>query len=127
MTHPKSPREAPGAVHPLFIRVEEYGDTPIIFPGRRKNAFLQSLLPNIDDKQNEEIINNLWDLMIDDDYTFVHKWQVGDVAVMDNRVLLHYREPFPETEIRTMWRTQTVGKKLISAFENRVSPSASRL
>lgn len=127
MTHPKSPREAPGAVHPLFIRVEEYGDMPIIFPGRRKNAFLQSLLPNIDDKQNEEIINNLWDLMIDDEYTFVHKWQVGDVAVMDNRVLLHYREPFPETEIRTMWRTQTVGKKLISAFENRVSPSASRL
>ena len=31
MTHPKSPREAPGAVHPLFIRVEEYGDMPIIF------------------------------------------------------------------------------------------------
>ena len=76
---------------------------------------------------NEEIMNNLWDLMIDDEYTFVHKWQVGDVAVMDNRVLLHYREPFPETEIRTMWRTQTVGKKLISAFENRVSSSASRL
>ena len=31
MTHPKSPREAPGAVHPLFIRVEEYGDTQLFF------------------------------------------------------------------------------------------------
>ena len=43
------------------------------------------------------------------EFTFAHKWQVGDLVMWDNRQTMHRARPFPHTEVRDVRRTTLMG------------------
>ena len=111
----------------------------LIYPGRRPFAFLEGAA---DDAESDAVLDAMWQQILvpprgdteEEEDTgkgagkgagqeiMTHHWRVGDVAVMDNFVVLHYREPFPKEETRVVWRTQTLGDPpLVAAFPRRGS------
>jgi alpha-ketoglutarate-dependent 2,4-dichlorophenoxyacetate dioxygenase len=43
------------------------------------------------------------------DFVYVHRWQVGDLVMWDNRATMHRARPFPAAEARDMRRTTLAG------------------
>jgi alpha-ketoglutarate-dependent 2,4-dichlorophenoxyacetate dioxygenase len=43
------------------------------------------------------------------EFTYSHKWRVGDLVVWDNRCTMHRARPFPENEPRDVRRTTLMG------------------
>ena len=43
------------------------------------------------------------------EYTYSHKWQVGDLVMWDNQQTMHRSRPYPHTEARDMRRTTLAG------------------
>lgn len=99
--------KAPGAVHPLIVRHPETG-RPVLFPGRRLNAYVQGLPV----EESEALLDELWDWCVRPEFTYVHKWQPGDLLMWDNRAVLHRRDSFDPDARRVMWRCQVKGGAL---------------
>jgi len=59
--------------------------------------------PNRDLVEPAEI-NEWFSSMMSDKYLYIHKWQKGDLLVLDNWVNLHYRGTITTTEERILWR-----------------------
>ena len=109
MTEPATPIEAIGATHPILRRVPETGQEAL-FLGRRTNAWIVGLPL----AESDDLLDALWAEATRDAYCYRHRWQVGDVVIWDNRMLLHRRDPFPDDDIRFMWRTQTRGEVVVA-------------
>lgn len=59
-----------------------------------------------------ELIDELVEFMTQEQFTYRHKWQVGDLLVWDNRCTLHTGTLFDDTKyIRTMHRMWVKGDK----------------
>lgn len=110
MTPPASPIEAIGYPHPILRKIPSTGDEAI-FLGRRTNGYVMGLPLD----ESEAFLNELWTHATQAKFCYQHKWQVGQVVVWDNRMMLHMRTPFDETKARFMWRTQTKGEAVIPA------------
>lgn len=102
--------KAPGAVHPLIVRHPDTG-RPALFPGRRLNAYVQGLAVDA----SEALLDELWAWCTRPEFTYVHKWQPGDVVMWDNRAVLHRRDSFDPAARRVMWRCQVKGGGLEAA------------
>lgn len=62
--------------------------------------------------QGLELIEELVEFMTQDQFTYRHKWQVGDLLVWDNRCTLHTGTLYDDTRyIRTMHRMWAKGDK----------------
>jgi len=59
--------------------------------------------PNRDLVLPEEI-NEWFSDMLKDKYLYVHKWQVGDLLILDNWINVHYRGTITTEEERLLWR-----------------------
>ena len=125
MTVPANPVAAIGQVHPIVRYIPEYG-TNALFLGRRTNGYVMDLPL----QESEELLDSLWAYTIDGGsggisdsgssgdgagHNYSHEWEVGDLVFWDNRVLLHFREPFNPSERRIMKRTQIVGEPVLPA------------
>ncbi len=110
MTEPATPIDAIGAIHPILRRVPETGQEAL-YLGRRTNGWIVDLPLD----ESEELLDVLWAEATKDAYTYRHRWQVGDTVIWDNRMLLHKRDPFPDDDIRFMWRTQTRGEPVVAS------------
>ncbi len=110
MTPPASPIEAIGYPHPVLRKVPSTGDEAM-FLGRRTNAYVMGM--SLGD--SEELLDDLWAHATQEAYCYHHRWKVGQVVVWDNRMMMHKRQPFDNTERRFMWRTQTKGEAVIPA------------
>ena len=108
MTAPASPIEAVGYPHPILRTVPTTGEEAI-FLGRRTNGYVMGLPLD----ESEALLNELWAHATQPQFCYQHKWQVGQVVVWDNRMMLHMRTPFDETKARFMWRTQTKGEAVV--------------
>ena len=110
MTVPKSPIEAIGHPHPALRVVPSTGEEAL-FLGRRTNGYvLDHPL-----EESETLLDELWAHATQERFCYRHKWKVGEVVVWDNRMLLHKRHPFSDTDVRLMWRTQTKGEAVVPA------------
>ena len=49
------------------------------------------------------------------EFCYYHRWEVGQVVVWDNRMMMHKRSPFDNAKQRFMWRTQTKGEAVVPA------------
>ena len=110
MTPPATPIEAVGHIHPILRTVPTTGDEAI-FLGRRTNGYV----PGLPLDESEALLDELWAHATDERFCYRHHWQVGQVVVWDNRMMLHKREPVPPSDVRFMWRTQTKGEAVIPA------------
>jgi taurine dioxygenase len=103
-------RQAPGAMHPLVVRHPETG-RPALFPGRRRNAYIQGL----DLSESNALLDELWAWCTQPAFVYRHRWRRGDLLVWDNRSTLHRRDGFDPAARRILWRCQVKGSALAAA------------
>jgi len=105
-----TPRDAPGAVHPLVLTHPVTGRNAL-FLGRRLNAYIVGLEP----QESESLLDTLWAHATKPDYSWYQEWQLGDLVLWDNRCVMHRRNPFDASARRIMHRTQLGGQKPVFA------------
>ena len=108
MSLPASPVEAMGHTHPILRKVPATGDEAI-YVGRRTNGYI----PGHSLEESEALLDEIWAHATQAQFCYRHKWQVGQVVVWDNRMLIHMRHPVDQEQNRFMWRTQTKGEAVI--------------
>jgi taurine dioxygenase len=106
--HPENttPRDAPGAVHPL-VRTHPVTGRNALFLGRRLNAYIVGLEPD----ESEKLLDTLWAHATKPEYTWYQEWKLGDLILWDNRCVMHRRNAFDGAQRRIMHRTQLAGDK----------------
>lgn len=97
-------REAPGPSHPIIRTHPETGYNAL-YLGRRPNAYINGLSV----AESEELLNALWAHATQDQFTWHHVWQPGDILIWDNRCVMHHRDPFDGGYRRVMHRIQCAG------------------
>jgi taurine dioxygenase len=98
--------KVPGAHQPMVRTHPETGKKSL-FLGRRINAYVMGL--SVAD--SEELLDELWDHMVQPKYTWTQEWQVGDLIWWDNRCAMHRRDAFDPSARRLMHRTQLKGTR----------------
>jgi hypothetical protein len=58
-----------------------------------------------------ELLDKLFSHSVQDEFTWVHEWQVGDIVIWDNRCTMHRQMPYDPSERRLMKRTTIVTTK----------------
>lgn len=56
------------------------------------NFSLDSKVEGVTRKESDKIINDLYEFIIDDEFKISHMWEIGDIAIWDNRSTLHFAE-----------------------------------
>ena len=105
VTPTDDPRASPGAVHPLVCRHPESGRR-CLYLGRRRNAYLMGL----ELAESEALLDALWEHATQPQFSWTHRWRVGDLVMWDNRCTMHRRDPFDNASRRVMHRTQIKGE-----------------
>jgi alpha-ketoglutarate-dependent taurine dioxygenase len=98
--------KVPGAHQPMVRTHPETGKKSL-FLGRRINAYVMGLSV----AESEELLDELWDHMVQPKYTWTQEWQVGDLIWWDNRCAMHRRDAFDPSARRLMHRTQLKGTR----------------
>ena len=101
-----TPRDAPGAVHPI-VRTHPVTGRDALFLGRRRNAYI----PELEPEDSEALLNQLWAHATRPEFTWYQEWQLGDLILWDNRCVMHRRNSFDATARRIMHRTQLGGDR----------------
>jgi taurine dioxygenase len=98
--------KVPGARQPMVRTHPETGKKSL-FLGRRINAYVLGLPVD----ESEELLDGLWEHMLQDRFTWRQDWQVGDLIWWDNRCAMHRRDAFDGSKRRLMHRTQLKGTR----------------
>lgn len=101
-----TPRDAPGAVHPI-VRTHPVTGRNALFLGRRLNGYIMGLAP----EESEALLDELWAHSTRPELAWYQEWQVGDLILWDNRCVMHRRNAFDGSQRRIMHRTQMAGDK----------------
>ena len=109
MAEPATPIDAIGSYHPILRQLPGTGHEAL-FLGRRTNAYVEDLPLD----ESEALLDALWAHATQDEFTYRHRWSVGEVVVWDNRVVMHCRHPVDPADTRFMWRTQTIGEAVVA-------------
>ena len=59
--------------------------------------------------ESDALLNELFAYQDDEEIIFEHKWEAGDLVMMDNRSITHARRDFPAGEPRMLRRTMVEG------------------
>lgn len=94
-------RKCPGATHPL-VRTHPETRRNALYLGRRRNAYIHGL----EVAESDALLDTLWAHATQDFLAWHHEWRVGDVAIWDNRCVMHHRDPFDSRDRRIMHRAQ---------------------
>jgi alpha-ketoglutarate-dependent taurine dioxygenase len=105
VTATDDPHRAPGAWHPAVCAHPVTG-VPALYLGRRRNSYIEGLSP----ADSEALVDELWAFIDSPDFTYGHRWRLGDLVLWDNRSTMHRRDPFDNAARRVMHRTQIKGK-----------------
>lgn len=84
---------------PLFVTHPRTG-RKALYISRLMSARIEGLSP----EENEDILNQLFDISEDPDIVLEHEWQLGDMVMWDNYASIHMRKDFPRDEPRMMRR-----------------------
>ncbi len=78
----------------------------------RKSIYLSSHAGRIigwPDPEAKAFLMDLNEMATQREFTYAHRWQVGDLVIWDNRCTMHRARPFPEHEPRDVRRTTLMG------------------
>ena len=91
-------------VHPLVIRHPDTGRKALYV-----SPLITARIEGIPQDESDALLDELFTYVDDTEIQFDHKWQGGDLAMMDNRCLTHARRDFPAGEPRMLRRTMVEG------------------
>jgi alpha-ketoglutarate-dependent taurine dioxygenase len=77
---------------------------PSLFIGRHAHG-----IPGLAPAESERLLDELMDFACRPPRTHEHTWQPGDVAIWDNRCVLHRARPYDHREARVMHHTRIAG------------------
>jgi taurine dioxygenase len=97
---------SPGAVHPM-VRTHPETGRKALFLGRRDYAWVVGLPVD----ESETLLDAVWAHCEGGDFSWRHRWRVGDLVLWDNRCAMHRRDAFDDSARRVMIRTQIKGDK----------------
>lgn len=104
VTPTDDPVTSVGTPHPIVCNHPRTGH-PALYLGRRRNAYVMGLPLS----ESEALLDALWAHATRPEFSFAHRWRVGDLLLWDNRATLHRRDPFDPASRRLMYRTQISG------------------
>lgn len=81
-----------------------------LYISRLMSAKIEGLSPD----ENENILNQLFDISEDPSVVFEHEWRKGDLVMWDNYASIHMRRDFPRDEPRLMRRLTLRGYGALS-------------
>ena len=90
-------------LHPL-IKVHSVTKRPALYIGRHACK-----IPGLDQHEAEKLLNELVTFACQAPRTFMYSWQPGDIAVWDNRCVLHRARPYDHSEERVLMHTRVKG------------------
>jgi taurine dioxygenase len=95
---------------PIFITNPENGRTALYV-----NRLMTARIDDMDKRESDEILEQLFDLIEAPDNVLQHKWTPGDLVMWDNRSSCHARTDFDAGHRRYMRRCTVVGGPMIAA------------
>lgn len=98
--HPEGPRYA----HPIVRTHPETGRRSLYL-----NRLMTDYVVDMDEAESREVLGPLFDQVEDDRFIYEHEWREGDLAIWDNRCLLHGRTDFDPSEARHLRRFCVIG------------------
>jgi taurine dioxygenase len=101
--------KTPGARHPLVYK--DQAGRAALFLGRRPHAYIIGL----DVADSDALLDALWAHACQPEFSWHNEWQVGDLLMWQNRMVLHRRDGFDPAVRRIMHRTQIKGASPIAA------------
>lgn len=114
-----TPRDAPGAVHPI-VRTHPVTGRNALFLGRRLYAYI----PGLELAESEALLDELWSYATRPEIEWYQEWKLGDLIMWDNRCVMHRRNSFDAAQRRIMHRTQLAGERPF--FAGRQAQSAAQ-
>jgi len=72
-------------------------------------------IPGLDEDESQRLLDDLLDFACRPPRVFGHRWQAGDVAIWDNRCVLHRARPWDPAEARVMHHTRIAGERATEA------------
>jgi len=96
-------------IHPLVIRHPDTGREALFV-----SPLITARVEGLPQNESEHLLKELFEYQKDSGIIFEHKWNVGDLVVMDNRCITHARKDFPGGEPRMLRRTMIEGKRLMA-------------
>ncbi|MEL0224690.1 MAG: TauD/TfdA family dioxygenase, partial [Gammaproteobacteria bacterium] len=94
------PSETPGARHPMVWT--DTGGKQALFLGRRPHAYVVGL--SADD--SNQLLDEVWSHATNSEWTWHNEWEVGDLIMWQNHLVMHRRDAFDGNTRRIMHRTQ---------------------
>ena len=91
-------------VHPLVIRHPDTGRRALYV-----SPLITARIEGLSKTESDTLLEELFRYQEDDGIIFEHKWQGGDLVMMDNRSITHARKDFPPGEPRMLRRTMVEG------------------
>ena len=98
--------KVPGARQPM-VRTHPETGRKALFLGRRINAYVIGLPV----AESEALLDEVWEHVTQERFTWRQDWQVGDLVWWDNRCAMHRRDAFDPSARRLMHRTQLKGDR----------------
>lgn len=98
--------KGPHFVHPV-IRTHPETSRKGIFV----NRLMTQHIVGMPAKESDALLERLWSLCEQPEYTYEHVWRVGDLLLWDNRCTQHARNDFPAGERRLLRRVGIEGDK----------------
>ena len=100
---PRDP-EAPRYAHPIVRTHPETGKKSLYL-----NRLMTDYIVDMDAAESRDLLGQLIDHVEDDRFIYEHRWREGDIAIWDNRTLLHGRTDFDPSEERHLRRFCVIG------------------
>lgn len=96
--------DLPPVQHPI-VRVHPETGEKSLYIGRHISHIL-----GMSEEKSQELISELTEAACQSPRIFRHQWNEGDIALWDNRCVLHRGHPWPFEERRVMRRTTIAGE-----------------
>ena len=100
---------APGASHPA-VPVHPESGRRVLYLGRRRNSYVEGMSVG----ESEALLDEIWAHVEREEFTYRHRWRVGDLVIWDNRCTMHRRDPFDASTRRLLHRTQIQGERPVA-------------
>ncbi len=100
--HDKS--HGPGARHPIVCTHPESGEK-CLYLGRKGYGYILGL----SERESDELLDRLWEHMVQPRFVWEHQWRKGDVLMWDNRCTTHSRGAIAADQRRQLRRVTVKG------------------
>ncbi len=90
---------APRAIHPVVRTHPETGRKAI-----HVSRLSTDYIVDMDREESDALLDELFELMEEDRFVYMHKWRPGDLAIWDNRCVMHARNDYDSANERRLLR-----------------------